>query len=152
MSVDHLLLHCKFSHALWSAIFEVFRIHWVMWKTVSALLFAWRNWFGKHLSTIWNMVPACLMWLVWKECNTHIFEVWRRWETLRSLKNSSSRCFVSGAHVWGFTNCISISEFLHSIRLSFWTSCIFSWSKCSPSWTWCSAFLNKSFIIYQKKI
>ena len=48
MSVDHLLLHCKFSHALWSAIFEVFRIHWVMWKTVSALLFAWRNWFGKH--------------------------------------------------------------------------------------------------------
>ena len=54
--VDHFLLHCKLSHALWSAIFEVFRIHWVMPKTVCSLLFAWRNWFGKHLSTIWNMV------------------------------------------------------------------------------------------------
>ena len=74
-TVDLLFLYCKFSHALWSAIFEVFGIHWVMWKTVSALLFAWRNWFGKHLSIIWKMVPVCLMWLVWKECNTHIFEV-----------------------------------------------------------------------------
>ena len=26
-TVDHLLLHCKFSHVLWSAIFEVFGIH-----------------------------------------------------------------------------------------------------------------------------
>ena len=26
-TVDHLFLHCKFSHALWSAIFEVFGIH-----------------------------------------------------------------------------------------------------------------------------
>ena len=28
-SVDHLLLHCKFSHTLWSAVFEVFGIQWV---------------------------------------------------------------------------------------------------------------------------
>ena len=59
--VDHLLLHCKVSYALWSAVFEAFRIQWVMPRTVSSLLFAWRNWFGKHLSTIWNMVPTCLM-------------------------------------------------------------------------------------------
>ena len=59
--VDHLLLHCKVSYALWSAFFEAFRIQWVMPRTVSSLLFAWRNWFGKHLSTIWNMVPTCLM-------------------------------------------------------------------------------------------
>ena len=43
-------------------------------ETVSSLLFAWRNWFGKHLSTIWNMVLACLMWLVWQEHNTHTSE------------------------------------------------------------------------------
>ena len=42
-TVDHLLLHCNFSHALWSAIFEVFVIHWVMPKTVYSLLFTWRN-------------------------------------------------------------------------------------------------------------
>ena len=42
-TMNHLLLHSKFSHALWSAIFEVFGIHWVMPKTISPLLFAWRN-------------------------------------------------------------------------------------------------------------
>lgn len=73
-TMNHLRLHYKLSHALWSAIFEVFGIHWIMPKTISSLLFAWRNWFGKHLPTIWNMVPECLMWLVWTEHNTHIFE------------------------------------------------------------------------------
>jgi len=42
-SVDYLLLHYMFFHALRSAIFEVFKIQWVMPKTVSSLLFAWRN-------------------------------------------------------------------------------------------------------------
>ena len=65
--MDHLLLHCKFSHALLNEVFEVFGIRWVMPKIVSSLLLAWRNWFGKHLSTIWNMVPECIMWFVWLE-------------------------------------------------------------------------------------
>ena len=42
-TMDLLFLHCKFSHALWSAIFEVFGIHWVMPMTISSLLFTWRN-------------------------------------------------------------------------------------------------------------
>ena len=36
--------------------------------------FACRNWFGEHLSNIWNMVPTCIMWLVWQEHNTCTFE------------------------------------------------------------------------------
>lgn len=71
--VDHLLHHYKFSHALWYEAFEVFGIQWVMLKLVNSLLSAWRNWFGKPLSTIWNMIPACLMWIVWQERYTHIF-------------------------------------------------------------------------------
>ena len=122
-TMDHLLLHSKFSHALWSAIFKVFGIYWVMPKTVSSLLFVWRNWFGKHLSTIWNMVLTCLMWLVWMERNTCIFEDNER--PLYHLKALLFSTLFQWAHVWGFTNCISISEFLHSIRLSFWTWCIF---------------------------
>ena len=98
-TVDHLLLYCKFSHALWSAIFEIFGIHWVMPKTISSLLFAWRNWFGKHLSTIWNMVPACLMWLVWMERNTRIFEDKER--TLDLLK-APLQYFVSMGVCLGF--------------------------------------------------
>ena len=51
--MDHLLLHCKFSHALWSAIFKVFGIHWVMPKSVSSL-------------------PLCLEKLVWKASVNHM--------------------------------------------------------------------------------
>ena len=72
--MDHLLLHYKFAHALWSEILCLFGVQWVMPKNVASLLFAWRNWLGKHCSSIWNMVPACLMWLIWQERNTHIFE------------------------------------------------------------------------------
>ena len=122
-TMDHLLLHCKFSHALWSAIFKEFGIHWVMLKTISSLLFAWRNWFGKHLSTIWNMVLTCLMWLVWMERNTCIFEDNER--PLYHLKALRFSTLFQWAHIWGFTNYISIFEFLHSNRLSFWTCFIF---------------------------
>ena len=57
-TVDHLLIHCELSHVLWSEVFLVFGIQWVMPKTVASLLFAWRNWFGKYLSNILNMVPG----------------------------------------------------------------------------------------------
>ena len=63
--VDHLLLQCKFAYALWSEVFLIFGIQWVMPKTVASLLFGWWNWPEKHSSNIWNMVPACLMWLIW---------------------------------------------------------------------------------------
>jgi hypothetical protein len=38
------------------------------------LLFGWWNWFGKHDSGVWNLVPSCLMWTLWTECNCRIFE------------------------------------------------------------------------------
>ena len=37
-------------------VFLIFRINWVMPGTVAALLFCWRNWFGKHGSVKWNVV------------------------------------------------------------------------------------------------
>ena len=42
--MDHLLLHCKFAHALWSEVFLMFGVQWVMPSTIVSLLFAWRNW------------------------------------------------------------------------------------------------------------
>ena len=46
----------------------------MMPKTVASLLFGWWNWPEKHSSNIWNMVPACLMWLTWWERNNCTFE------------------------------------------------------------------------------
>ena len=73
-TVDRLLLHCKFAHTLWSEVFLMFVVQWVISYTVASLLFTWRNWLGKYSSNVWNMVPACLMWLVWKEHNARTFE------------------------------------------------------------------------------
>ena len=58
----------------------------MMQTTVVSLLFAWENFLGLHYSSIWNMVPACLMWLIWKERNTRIFEdVEKSTDFLKSL-------------------------------------------------------------------
>ena len=46
--VDHLLLHCNVAYALWSKVFKMFEVQWVMPLNVADLLFGWRNWFGKH--------------------------------------------------------------------------------------------------------
>ena len=72
--VDHLLLHCKFAYVLWSEVFLIFGIQWVMSKAIASLLFGWWNWLRKHSSNIWNMVLACLMWLIWRERNNRTFE------------------------------------------------------------------------------
>ena len=121
-SMDHLLLHCKFSHALWCEVFVVFGIQWVMPRLVKSFFFIWRNWFGKHLSIIWNVVPACLMWLVWQERNARIFEDKAR--TLEHLKCLLFRTLFLWARIWGCTNCTAVADFLVSISFSSWSSCI----------------------------
>ena len=52
----------------------IFGIHWLLPYTLPTLLFGWRNWFRKHSPDVWNLMPACLMWLVWKERDSHMFE------------------------------------------------------------------------------
>ena len=88
-----------------------------MLKTVTSLLFGWWNWPGKHSSNIWNMVPAGLMWLIWLERNNHTFE-----DIVRSidlLKPILVGTLFKWSKIQGFTQCISISEFLLSIRISY---------------------------------
>ena len=52
-TMDHLLLHCKFAHALWSEVFFfMFGIQWVMPRTVVSLLCAWENYLGIHSSSV----------------------------------------------------------------------------------------------------
>jgi hypothetical protein len=72
-TIGHLLLHCPIAASLWQYVFRTFGVQWVISARVVDLLFAWRNWFGKHCSAVWNLVPACLMWTIWRECNRCIF-------------------------------------------------------------------------------
>ena len=86
-------------------------------RTVVSLLFAWENFLGLHYSLIWNMVPACLMWLIWKERNTCNFEdVEKSAEFLKSLLVGS---LFGWSRIWGFTQCISVFDFVQSIFVLF---------------------------------
>lgn len=54
-SLDHLLLHCGYTQILWSLVFCLFSLSWVMPKHVVDLLdFGGRGW-----ADVWGVVPLC---------------------------------------------------------------------------------------------
>ena len=82
-------------------------------RIVVSLLFAWENFLGLHYSLIWNIVLACLMWLIWKERNTCNFEdVEKSADFLKSLLVGS---LFGWSRIWGFTQRISLFDFVQSI-------------------------------------
>ena len=100
-TVDHLLLHCKFAHALWSEVFLMFGVQWVMPSTIVSLLFTGRTWLGNYTSNVWNMVPMCLMWLVWKERNAQTFKDTER--PIDLLKTLLARTLFEWSRIWRLT-------------------------------------------------
>ena len=71
-TVDHLLLHSLVATEVWSFVFRSFGVEWVLLGSVMDHLYGWRNWFGKQSLGVWNLVPLCLLWTVWRErirCN-----------------------------------------------------------------------------------
>ena len=83
--------------------------------SVDSLVYCWSNWLGKFNSDIWNMVPGCLMWIVWMERNRRSFE-----DTEKSLVLSvgASRIILLSWNLfdwskcWGFSDCSTILEFI----------------------------------------
>ena len=62
------------------------------------------------------MVPACLMWLVWKERNTRTFEDVE--SSIDKLKTLLVRTLFEWSRIWGLTHCSAFSDFRNSISLS----------------------------------
>ena len=73
-TTDHMLLHYGKAYQLWSLVFRSFGFSWVSSRSVADTLFGWWNWPEKHVSSIWNLVPLCLMWCLWRERNRWTFE------------------------------------------------------------------------------
>ena len=115
-TLNHLLLYCKFVHTLWSEVFSLFGVQWVLPKTVVSLLSAWWNWLGIHSSNVWNLVPPCLMWLTWKERNARTFEDIER--TVDLLNSLLTRTLFEWSRIWGFMRCTSLSDFLNFVSFS----------------------------------
>ena len=54
---------------------SLFGVHWVMPCSVVELLASWSGKFNKFRSKVlWRMIPHCLMWVIWRERNTQIFD------------------------------------------------------------------------------
>ena len=94
---------------------QTFGILWVMPGLVAGLLSCFYQWHGKHNSDIWNLVPGCLMWIVWLERNRRSFE--NKEKTLDELKLLCHRSLLEWSCCWGFTDCSSLFEFLPSLSL-----------------------------------
>ena len=112
-SVDYLLIHCTLAGTLWNFVLRSFGIQWVFPNRIMDLLDGWWNMLGKHTSAIWNLVPPCLLWKVWRECNRHTFEDMEK--SARQLLD----CFVSllfeWSRAWGFTSSTTDVQFLSSL-------------------------------------
>jgi hypothetical protein len=60
---------------MWSMVFGMFGVQWVMPRTVMDLFSCWMGRLGQHDSVlVWKMVPHCLIWCLWHERNTRHFE------------------------------------------------------------------------------
>ena len=73
--VNHLLLHCPITYELWSMVWALFGLQWVMPHGVSNLFLRWQGSFSGHWSIdLWRVVPHCVLWCIWRERNSRCFE------------------------------------------------------------------------------
>ena len=74
-SIDHLLFHFPQVFELWSLVFCLFGLHWVMPHKVIEMFKSWQGKFGRHRNIeFWRIVPHCLMWCIWSKRNARCFE------------------------------------------------------------------------------
>ena len=98
-NVNHIFLHCIVVRVLWEIVFALFGAQWVFPETDKEVLFGWRGPFvGKKRKKIWNSIPLCIFWMVWKERNKLAF----RGDSLaiQKLKNSFVYNLWSWARVY----------------------------------------------------
>ena len=80
---------------------------------VIELLASWTGKFSRHRNgVIWNMIPHCLMWSIWWERNTWIFEGTRI--SNHELKLFSFQNFLGWTNASGVFNFTSLPDLLDS--------------------------------------
>ena len=94
-------------------VFRSFGIFWVLPRSVADTLFGRWNWPGKHVSSIWNIAPLCLMWCLWRERNMRTFEDMESSDD--QLLASFSGSLFDWFRAWGLTSSDSLPLFLSSL-------------------------------------
>ena len=74
-TINHLLLHCSRTRALWDLLFALFAVSWVLPFSVRETLLSWNGFFmGKNRKKVWRAAPLHIFWTVWKERNRLAFK------------------------------------------------------------------------------
>ena len=118
-SVDHLLLHCPIVWELWSLVFYLFGIQWVMPHTVLELFEAWQGKFAWHRHIdVWRLVPHCLIWCIWRERNARSFEGCEH--SLLEIKSFLLLTLFEWSVVFSHFSCSSFPIFLDRCTFVSW--------------------------------
>jgi hypothetical protein len=110
------LIHCPVVSVSWHSVLRSFGVLWVFPNNIADFLYGWFNCFGKHNCSIWNLVPHGIMWTVWCERNSRIFE--DEDHSLNKIGELFFGCLFYWAPVWGFTSEISLADFVVSLNFS----------------------------------
>jgi hypothetical protein len=113
---SHLLIHCSLASGLWHSVLRSFGVVWVFPDNIINLLYGWYNCFGKHNSSVWNLVPLCLMWIIWRERNSRVFE--DKDQSQSKLIELFFGTLFDWARVGGFTSALSLADFVVSLSFS----------------------------------
>ena len=110
-SIDHLLLHCDMARTLWSVLFSIFDVKWVMNGRVIDLFACWKGQRGNKLVIeVWRMAPLCLMWTIWRERNAQCFE--DKETTMAKISNRFLNLFFHWAGVLNIPQVSSRHQFV----------------------------------------
>ncbi|XP_026444009.1 uncharacterized protein LOC113344214 [Papaver somniferum] len=113
-SQDHILIHCKVAHKIWSSITPNEQWAWVFLESMLSLASAW---FNNKLSTsgkvVWNIIPAAVVWVLWKERNCRTFEENYNYKTDEELCIEAKSLVLTWAASFGITIYVN---YFYSIR------------------------------------
>lgn len=72
---EHLFIHCKVTSKLWQSLILRDNIAWGFPNSFTALAHVWdKNIFSSSGNFIWEMIPAAIVWVIWRERNCRTFE------------------------------------------------------------------------------
>ncbi|KAL5567832.1 hypothetical protein UlMin_024407 [Ulmus minor] len=75
-TADHLFLHCMTARYLWVKVLGEVGLYWVVPATVKGIMLDRTLGFGRNkmAQTLWNCMVFSLLWNIWMERNSRIFE------------------------------------------------------------------------------
>ena len=107
---------CPIAYELWSIVFCLFGIHWVMPYKVSELLASWQGKFGRHRNIdLWRFVLHCLFWCLWQEWNARYFEDCER--SILDIKSFFFRTLLNWSVILPFYTCFSLFDLIDRYNL-----------------------------------